>query len=213
MISQLHGRLLHIDLHYLVIDVHGVGYQLFATGRTLTQIGTIGDEVRLHTSLIVREDALTLYGFADRPEREAFGLLQTVQGVGAKAALAILTALTPHELLQAILAGDKAMISRADGIGPKLALRIMHELAQKTDALVGETLPTSIHAGGAGDAGGEINPVLQDALSALGNLGYARTETFSVVTQYIAAHPQADLAAIIAGTLKILGSKSPAHRG
>ena len=131
MIAQLKGRIVAQDLAYLVLDVMGVGYQIFASGRSLSQLGGIGAEVTVLTELVVREDLMTLYGFAGEPERAAFRLLQTVQGVGTKAALSILTVLEPDQLAQAILAGDKAMVARADGIGPKLALRIVNELAQK----------------------------------------------------------------------------------
>ena len=134
MIAQLSGRLVSADLTNLILDVQGVGYLVHVTGRTLAQIGRSGDFVTLLTELLVREDSLTLYGFKDTSEQAAFRMLQTVQGVGAKAALSILTTLPADELSQAILAGDKAMVSRADGIGPKLAQRIINELAQKLPA-------------------------------------------------------------------------------
>ena len=134
MIAQLSGRLVSADLTYLIIDVQGVGYLVHATGRTLAQVGQPGDIVTLITELMVKEDSLTLYGFMDTAEQAAFRMLQTVQGVGAKAALSILTTLPADELSQAILAGDKAMVSRAEGVGPKLAQRIINELAQKLPA-------------------------------------------------------------------------------
>ena len=118
MIAQLKGQIVASDLTYLVLDVMGVGYQIFASGRSLSQLGGVGAEVTVLTELVVREDSMTLYGFASEGERAAFRLLQTVQGVGAKAALSILTVLTPDELAQAILAGDKAMVARAEGLGP-----------------------------------------------------------------------------------------------
>ena len=208
MIAQLKGRIVAQDLAYLVLDVMGVGYQIFASGRSLSQLGGIGAEVTVLTELVVREDSMTLYGFAGEPERAAFRLLQTVQGVGAKAALSILTVLEPDQLAQAILAGDKAMVARADGIGPKLALWVVNELAQKTGALAGAGL-----AGGGTDmadgtkaAGSTQNAILQDALSALVNLGYSRTEAFTALQTAQKEGQDSDISALIAAALKQLGS-------
>ena len=209
MIAQLSGRLVVADLTHLIMDVQGVGYLVHATGRTLAQIGQPGDMVTLLTELLVREDSLTLYGFKDSAEQAAFRMLQTVQGVGAKAALSILTTLPADELSRAILAGDKAMVSRADGIGPKLAQRIINELAQK--------LPASLTTGPApfGQAsGGEIEGAVadtgqqlaQDALSALVNLGYSRTEAFAAVSQTKQSEEAENVSALIALALKQLGA-------
>ena len=209
MIAQLSGRLVSADLTNLILDVQGVGYLVHATGRTLEQIGQPGDMVTLVTELLVREDSLTLYGFKDTAEHATFRMLQTVQGVGAKAALSILTTLPADELSKAIMAGDKAMVSRADGIGPKLAQRIINELAQK--------LPTSLTSGlvpvgpGAADgvegvAAGTRQLLAQDALSALVNLGYSRTEAFSAVTQTMQNEEAKDVSVLIALALKQLGA-------
>jgi Holliday junction DNA helicase RuvA len=207
MIAQLKGRIVAQDLSYLVLDVMGVGYQIFASGRSLSQLGGMGAEVTVLTELVVREDSLTLYGFAQEGERAAFRLLQTVQGVGAKAALSILTVLEPDQLAQAILAGDKAMVARADGIGPKLALRIVNELAQKTGTLAGAGL-----AGGGTDMPGDPgtassgqNAIMQDALSALVNLGYSRTEAFTALQTAQKEGQDSDISALIAAALKHLG--------
>jgi Holliday junction DNA helicase RuvA len=165
--------------------------------------------VTLVTELLVREDSLTLYGFKDAAEQAAFRMLQTVQGVGAKAALSILTTLAADELSRAIRAGDKAMVSRADGIGPKLAQRIINELAQKLpEALTsGSVLLGMAAAGGAGDdASEEEQKLAQDALSALVNLGYSRTEAFVAVSQTMQDEPTQDVSAIIALALKQLGT-------
>ena len=209
MIAQLSGRLVSADLTYVILDVQGVGYLVHATGRTLAQIGQPGDMVTLVTELLVREDSLTLYGFSDTGEQAAFRMLQTVQGVGAKAALSILTTLPADELSQAILAGDKAMVSRAEGIGPKLAQRIINELAQK--------LPASLTKGaapfGPASAGGIEGVVAdteqqlaQDALSALVNLGYSRTEAFAAVSQTKQSEEVGSVSALIALALKQLGA-------
>ena len=207
MIAQLKGRIVAQDLAYLVLDVMGVGYQIFASGRSLSQLGGIGAEVTVLTELVVREDSMTLYGFSSEPERDAFRLLQTVQGVGTKAALSILTVLEPDQLAQAILAGDKAMVARADGIGPKLALRIVNELAQKTGLLVGAGLASggADIAGGTEAAGSAQNAIMQDALSALVNLGYSRTEAFTALQTAQKEGQDSDISALIAAALKHLG--------
>jgi Holliday junction DNA helicase RuvA len=207
MIAQLKGQIVASDLTYLVLDVMGVGYQIFASGRSLSQLGGVGAEVTVLTELVVREDSMTLYGFASEGERAAFRLLQTVQGVGAKAALSILTVLTPDELAQAILAGDKAMVARAEGIGPKLALRIVNELAQKTASLAGGGLQAASDGVASPDATTAAqNAVLQDALSALVNLGYSRTEAFTALQTVQKQGKDNDISALIAAALKQMGS-------
>ena len=207
MIAQLKGQIVASDLTYLVLDVMGVGYQVFASGRSLSQLGGIGSEVTVLTELVVREDSMTLYGFASEGERSAFRLLQTVQGVGAKAALSILTVLTPDELAQAILAGDKAMVARADGIGPKLALRIVNELAQKTGSLAGAGMAATSDASTSTDTQTAAqNMVMQDALSALVNLGYSRTEAFTALQTAQKQDTDGDISALIAAALKKMGS-------
>lgn len=207
MIAQLKGQIVASDLTYLVLDVMGVGYQVFASGRSLSQLGGIGSEVTVLTELVVREDSMTLYGFASEGERSAFRLLQTVQGVGAKAALSILTVLTPDELAQAILAGDKAMVARADGIGPKLALRIVNELAQKTGSLSGAGMAATSDASTSTDTQTAAqNMVMQDALSALVNLGYSRTEAFTALQTVQKQDTDGDISALIAAALKQMGS-------
>jgi Holliday junction DNA helicase RuvA len=207
MIAQLKGQIVASDLTYLVLDVMGVGYQIFASGRSLSQLGGVGAEVTVLTELVVREDSMTLYGFASEDERAAFRLLQTVQGVGAKAALSILTVLTPDELAQVILAGDKAMVARAEGIGPKLALRIVNELAQKTASLAGGGLQAASDGVASPDATTAAqNAVLQDALSALVNLGYSRTEAFTALQNVQKQGTDNDISALIAAALKQMGS-------
>ena len=216
MIAQLSGRLVSADLTNLVLDVQGVGYLVHATGRTLEQIGQPGDMVTLVTELLVREDSLTLYGFKDTAEQAAFRMLQTVQGVGAKAALSILTTLPADELSQAILAGDKAMVSRADGIGPKLAQRIINELAQKLPASL-TTGPAPFgpaSAGGLEGAAADTGQQLaQDALSALVNLGYSRTEAFAAVSQTKQNEEAGNVSALIALALKQLGASRSSNHG
>ena len=131
MIARLTGLLAETSADGAVLDVAGVGYAVLASSRTLDAIGPIGGEVMLLTELQVREDSMTLFAFGSAGEREAFRQLTSVQGVGGRVALAILSTLDPAELSTAIAHGDKAMVARANGVGPKLAQRIVNELAGK----------------------------------------------------------------------------------
>ena len=135
MIALLRGEIVQSDGNSVIIDAAGVGYAVTVSGRTQCQLAAMAGEVTLLTDMQVREDSMTLYGFADSSERDAFRLLVTVQGVGAKAAMAILSVLSPDALATAVMAGDKAMVTRADGVGPKLAQRVVMELAEKVGAL------------------------------------------------------------------------------
>ena len=135
MIAQLRGTIMLIDYAGIVIDVAGVGYAVTVSGKTRAGLSAGDAAVTLLTEMQVREDSMTLFGFVDAAEREAFRLLVTVQGVGAKAAMAILTVLGPDEIAAAVMSGDKAMVARADGVGPKLAQRIVNELASKIGTL------------------------------------------------------------------------------
>ena len=161
MIARLSGILAEVAVDTAVIDVAGVGYQVHCSGRTLDALGPIGGEVLILTELQVREDAWTLFGFGSAIERDSFRALTSVQGVGGRLALAILSVLSPDELSRAVSQGDKAMIGRANGVGPKLAARIANELQGKL--------------GPAGLGGGAPAPragAAADALSALANLGF-----------------------------------------
>lgn len=131
MIAKLSGRLDSTGLDHAVIDVGGVGYLVGASSRTLSALGSVGEAVTIHTEMLVSDDAIRLMGFASAEERDWFRLLTGVQGVGARVALAILSALEPAEVHRAIAMGDKAMIARANGVGPKLAMRIVNELKDK----------------------------------------------------------------------------------
>ena len=135
MIARLSGLLAETAADHLVIDVNGVGYLAYASARTLSAIGPIGGNVLLLTEMQVREDAITLFGFGSAAERDWFRLLTSVQGVGGRVALAILSVLDPNELSRAIAGGDKAMIARANGVGPKLAQRIAMELRDKVGGI------------------------------------------------------------------------------
>jgi Holliday junction DNA helicase RuvA len=164
-----------------IVDVGGVGYLVFCSGRTLGRLPGDGSTVQLYIETHVREDHIHLYGFADIDELEWFRLLTTVQGVGAKVALAILTALGPAELLQAVAAADKVAVSRANGVGPKLAGRIVSELKDKVGGIaLGAAAAIRVAGTSAPGAAGGID---EDAVSALVNLGYGRSEAFGAVAR------------------------------
>ncbi|GAA0323944.1 Holliday junction branch migration protein RuvA [Sphingomonas oligophenolica] len=170
MIAHLKGRLDSTGIDHAVIDVGGVGYLVGASTKTLAAIGPVGEAVMLHTEMLVAEDFIRLVGFATASERDWFRLLTGVQGVGARVALAILSALDPADLSRAIAAQDKAMVARANGVGPKLAERIVRELKDKIGGVaIGGAAP--IAASGAS----------ADAVSALLNLGFRPAEASSAV--------------------------------
>jgi holliday junction DNA helicase RuvA len=172
MIAHLTGRLTARGADHAVIDVNGVGYLVGASARTLDALGAAEGIVTLHTEMLVAEDSIRLMGFASAGERDWFRLLTGVQGVGAKVALAILSTLSPDEVATAIARADAATIARANGVGPKLAQRIAHELKDKAGGL---TVP------GGGGAAAPAGGVAQDAVSALLNLGFKPAEAGSAV--------------------------------
>jgi Holliday junction DNA helicase RuvA len=170
MIARLSGTLAETSADSAVIDVGGVGYLVHLSGKTLAAIGPIGGEVIVLTELQVREDAWTLFGFGSAGERDAFRALTSIQGVGGRLALAILSVLSPDELARAVAHGDKAIIGRANGVGPKLAARIANELQGKLGvAGLGAVTPAP-RTGAA-----------TDALSALANLGFKPAEASAAV--------------------------------
>jgi Holliday junction DNA helicase RuvA len=170
MIARLSGILAELAADSAVIDVGGVGYFVQASARTLDALGPIGSEVLILTELQVREDAWTLFGFGSAAERDTFRTLTSVQGVGGKVALAILSALTPDELARAVSQRDQAMIGRANGVGPKLAARIANELQGKLGVV-----------GLAGAAPAPRAGAAADALSALANLGFKPADASAAV--------------------------------
>ena len=204
MIAQLRGTIIRTDDNMVTIDVGGVGYAVTVSGKTQAALSAGGGEMTLLTDMVVREDSMTLFGFVDAAERDAFRLLVTVQGVGAKAAMAILSVLTPDDLAGAIMAGDKAMVARADGVGPKLAQRVVNELAEKIGALpVSDAGVAAMAAAAAGAAAGSAGA---DAMSALVNLGYGRAEAHAALQRARAAGAaEDDLSALIAAALQEMG--------
>ena len=194
MIAKLRGLLDAVSADHAVIDVNGVGYLVFASTRTLSALGGTGSEVVLHTVMQVSEDDIRLIGFASGDERDWFTLLRSVQGVGAKVALAILSALSVDELHRAVAAGDSAMIARAQGVGPKLAQRIAHELKDKAGG---------VSLGGGAAAPAAPGSAAADAVSALLNLGFRPAEASSAVAKAEAElGPGATLDALVRLALK-----------
>ncbi|HLG49442.1 MAG TPA: Holliday junction branch migration protein RuvA [Reyranella sp.] len=179
MIARLRGTVEAVDEGSAVIDVNGVGYLVSASARTLRDL-VVGQTAALLVETIVREDAIALYGFLDTGERDWFRILTTVQGVGARVALSILSTLSPDEIARAIAAGDKASLSRPAGVGPKLAARLATELKDKAAAFGVAPAPTRAAAAAAPVPGGSVN---EDAVSALVNLGYRRVEAFGAIAR------------------------------
>jgi Holliday junction DNA helicase RuvA len=172
MIAHLKGRLDATGADHAVIDVGGVGYLVAASARTLAAIGPVGEAAMLHTEMLVAEDSIRLVGFATAAERDWFRLLTAVQGVGARVALQILSALEPVELARAIMAQDKATVARANGVGPKLAQRIVIELKDKVGGVaLGPAAAAQLAPAGAA----------ADAVSAMLNLGFRPAEATAAV--------------------------------
>ena len=178
MIAQLSGTVAHISDDRIILDVNGVGYAVQVSRMVLNNGLRVGAALTLPIETQVREDAITLFGFTSHEEQAWFRLLQSVQGVGAKVALSILGILPPHNLQLAIAAQDKAAVQRADGVGPKLAVRIVTELKDKAMApsMTAITIPNTTLAANVN------NTVPQDAISALTNLGYGRSEAATAVS-------------------------------
>ena len=176
MIAKLKGRLDSAGIDHAVIDVGGVGYLVGASSRTLAALGPVGEAVTIHTEMLVAADSIRLVGFARAEERDWYRLLTHVQGVGSRVALAILSALEPLDLHRAVAMGDKAMIARANGVGPKLAQRIVNELKDK----IGAT-PAGGPIGMGGVAAVPVGSMSADALSALQNLGFKPHEASAAV--------------------------------
>ena len=179
MIGKLKGTIDEIGEDHVVLDVHGVGYVAHCSARTLGRLGSAGEAAVLFIETYVREDQFRLFGFLTALEREWFRLLQSVQGVGSKVALAVLSTLTPGELANAIALQDKTAVSRAPGVGPKVAVRIVTELRNKAPAFAGEA---SAAIGLKQEIGeGIASAPVADAVSALTNLGYSRDQAANAV--------------------------------
>ena len=177
MIAKLKGVVDTVDADSVIVDVGGVGYLVSASARTLREL-VVGDAVTVLVETIVREDAIALYGFLETAERDWFRILTTVQGVGARVALSILSTLSPDEIARAIAAQDRATLSRPAGVGPKLAARLATELKDKAAAFGVAPLGKGVEAPAM--PAGSIN---EAAVSALVNLGYKRVEAFGAVAR------------------------------
>lgn len=217
MIGRLTGRLGVRGQDHILIDVGGVGYVVHVSERTLAEMPEAGEIVSLHTDLLVREDLLQLFGFATLQEKECHRLLMTVQGIGAKASLAILGALGTEGVGRAIALGDPAAVRAAPGVGPKLAQRVVNELKDKAPAAMAiwdgaaeaqAEAPSDSAAGGVAAEDAPASPpraaTRTEALSALANLGYGTGEAASAVAAASAEMPEADTAELIRAALKRL---------
>ncbi len=203
MIGKLKGTVDEIDDDHVIIDVHGVCYVAYCSARTLGNLPGPGEAVTLHIETYVREDMIRLFGFQTVLEREWFKLLQSVQGVGAKVALAVLSTMPPSDLANAIALRDIAMVSRAPGVGKKVAERIVTELKNKAPAYAGEATGT---IGLKQELGEGVAPApITDAVSALTNLGYSRDIAANAVSAALkVAGEGADSAKLIRLGLKEL---------
>jgi len=221
MIGKISGRLDWRGNDHVLIDVRGVGYIVYVSDRVLAGLPPVGQAVALYTDLLVREDILQLFGFPTLVEKEWHRLLTSVQGIGAKASLAILGALGPDGVGRAIALGDWSSVAKARGVGPKTAQRVVNELKDKAPAIMamgGETPATP----SAGVADHEVIETVAapaaplrtgtahaqaEALSALSNLGYGPGEAAGAVAQAAGAEPEAETPALIRAALKLLAPK------
>ncbi len=224
MIGRIAGRIEYKAMDHVLIDVRGVGYVVYCSDRVMASLPGVGEAVALFTDLVVREDLLQLFGFPTLVEKEWHRLLMSVQGVGAKASLAILGTLGPDGVSRAIALGDWNSVKAAKGIGPKTAQRVVNELKDKAPAVMamGTAEPTAAPVRPEDDA--VIEPATPapkaapkpkpnqsaqaEALSALGNLGYAPGEAAGAVAQAAGENPEADTSGLIRAALKLLAPKS-----
>lgn len=224
MIGRIAGRLVHRASDHVLIDVGGVGYIVYVSDRTLVGLPGIGEAVALFTDLVVREDLLQLFGFPTLIEKEWHRLLTSVQGVGAKASMAILGTLGPDAVGRAIALGDAAAVKAAPGVGPKLASRVVNELKDKAPAVMamggavspdlavdvvdvaapatGAAAPRTVSPPTEGSAAAQA-----EALSALGNLGYGPGEAAGAVAAAVEANGALQTADLIRAALRLLAPK------
>ncbi len=219
MIGRLSGRLAYRGTDHVMIDVGGVGYEVYCSERVLAALPGPGEVVALYTDLLVREDLMQLFGFPTLVEKEWHRLLTSVQGVGAKVSLAILGALGADGVGRAIALGDWNAVKAAKGVGPKLAQRIVLDLKDKAPGVMalGGTVAEAMEGVTAAD-GQDVTPVAvpaavaepgaqADALSALSNLGYAPGEAAAAVAEAAGTEPGADASGLIRAALKLLAPK------
>jgi holliday junction DNA helicase RuvA len=207
MIGKLKGVLDSITGSTVLIDVGGVGYEVACSGRTLRALPELGLTVSLLIETQMREDAIHLYGFAETAEREWFRLLITVQGIGARVAQTILSTLAPEELMRALATGDKSMLTKAEGVGPKLAARMATELKDKASALSGPVTMTALKST-TSQPPATADHIMTEALSALTNLGYRRAEAYDQLLRVRQELPDAPLDRLIAATLQRMANQA-----
>ena len=216
MIGKIAGRLEYRSIDHVLIDVRGVGYVIYVSDRVMAGLPGNGETVALFTDLLVREDNLQLFGFTTLVEKEWHRLLMSVQGIGAKASMAILGTLGADGVSRAIALGDWNALAKAKGVGPKTAQRVTIELKHKAPAVMALGGSVAKPPGAAGIAVGTpdqvrrapaANPASAEALSALGNLGYAPGEAASAVAEAAGADPAADTSTLIRAALKLLAPK------
>lgn len=227
MIGKLTGIVDYIGTDHAMIDVRGVGYIVFVSERTRMAMPRQGEPVALYTDMLVREDNMQLFGFTSLFEKEWYRLLISVQGIGAKAAMAILGTLAPEAVGRAIALGDWNTIKAAPGVGPKTAQRVVMELKDKAPKVMamGGAMPETLDAADAAEVIEASAPQVArkpaaakpapksniaaeaDALSALQNLGYGPSDAASAVAQAAQDAPEADMAALIRASLKLLAPK------
>ncbi|MGW4324843.1 Holliday junction branch migration protein RuvA [Nocardia sp. NPDC004573] len=198
MIASVRGEVLEIALDHAVIEAAGVGYRLNATPSTLAGL-TRGEETRLYTAMIVREDSMTLYGFADTEARDLFGLLQTVSGVGPRLAMAVLAVLEPEALRKALAESNVAALTRVPGIGKRGAERMVVELRDKVNLV-------PVPSGAPGSTAAAVaTPVREQVAEALVGLGFAARQAEQAVDAVLADQPAADTSAALRAALALLG--------
>jgi holliday junction DNA helicase RuvA len=212
MIAWLSGNIVATGTNFIVLNVNGVGYMVSMTQRALAQLDGVGTHVTVHVETQVREDAITLFGFYDTQEKEWFQRLTTVQGVGAKMALNLLSVLSPDMLLRAIMSDDKAALTQADGVGPKLAVRLLTELKEPAKkiflnvASLPAVTPATIISKKADTAqptsAQQNDALIREATSALVNLGYAPSDALQAVSKAVAQMDEPTLSALIKAGLQ-----------
>lgn len=200
MIAKLTGILDSIFEGFIILDVNGVGYRVFCSAKTVGKLPTKGESVSLMIETQVREDHIHLIGFADATEQQTFGYLSTVQGVGSRVALAILSALSPNDIQMAVMTGDSKAFTRASGVGPKLGVRIVTELKGKLGSLGCNEEMVVLSS-----TGGQAQQTMTEAVSALVNLGYSRTEAGITVANVLRQHPESAVGELIRLSLKEIG--------
>tara|TARA_B100001540_G_C15712102_1_gene599054 strand:+ start:561 stop:1172 length:612 start_codon:yes stop_codon:yes gene_type:complete len=203
MISQLSGKIISSDDKSLIVDVNGVGYQVFCSLQTLIDLKDSNETITILTEFIVREDSQSLYGFSGQLEKKWFNLLISVQGVGAKAAIAILSSITIDELGYAISNSEKSTVTKAEGVGPKIAGRIINELKDK----IPESQIKPLFANYM-DQNNKDKELVEDAISALSNLGYNKNNVKNIVIELYEDSKDISLSKLISKSLKKLGNKS-----